>query len=319
MTDTTFKVVFSGKIQENFDLVTVKQRLAALYKAPPKKIENLFSGKRLILKSGLSRADAEKFRSVFDHTGAQCEVIPENLDLAASPVPPTGAKTPPAPPVSLEKAKPSQPVHEPYIKHQNRPKRRRIHPLIWVVIVIAVLAALYAIMFSFSVRGMRRAAESNTASVGVPSYSGRMVVYNDPSGFYQIELPPGFSVENNTAGRRSRITFNYGEGIQLTIYARSEAQAWNPDNELRKRNIEIRRGNAGPLSRAIILQTAPIQLAEASGFQMNLRKDKRLIRLIELVNGDNTVYSMTIFTPEAKGGEMLESLTQSVLETMTMR
>ena len=319
MNETTFKVVFSGKVQEHFDLVTVKQRLAALYKAPSKQIENLFSGKRLVLKSGLSREDAEKFRRIFDHTGAHCEVIPENLNTSPTPVPPTRAEAPPPAPISFEMTKPSQRVHAPYRKPKNPAKKRRVHPMIWALLVIGVLGALYAVMFSFSVRGMHRVAEGSTASSGVPTYSGRMVSYNDPSGFYEIEIPPGFSVENSTAGRRSRITFNYGDGVSLTIYARSEPQSWNPDNELRKRNIEIRQGNAGILSHAAILQTSPIQLAEAAGFQLNLRKGDLLMRLIELVNGDNTVFSMTIVTPEAQAGDLLELLTQAVLEGLTMR
>ncbi len=43
------------------------------------------------------------------------------------------------------------------------------------------------------------------------------------------------------------------------------------------------------------------------------------MRLIELVNGDNTVFSMTIVTPEAQAGDLLELLTQAVLEGLTMR
>lgn len=48
---TGFKIVFEGEIRAGEDLQEVKERLAALFKVDRGRIEPLFNGKQVVLKS----------------------------------------------------------------------------------------------------------------------------------------------------------------------------------------------------------------------------------------------------------------------------
>jgi len=316
MTEPRFKIVFAGKIRDGFDGVTVRQRLASLYKVNPKQIERLFSGQRMVLKSGLFRDEAERFRSLFDGTGAACEVVAEDLSAVALPIPPEQPPDPPVQPPPVTPIREKEAPKSPYAD-APAPRRRRTHPVVWVLAVVALMGLLYFIMFNLSMRGMRKAAES-TASNAVVDYSGRWVTYDDPSGYYSLELPLGFSVNPTSAGKRSHITFNYGDGATLTIDAAPWRQSWDPDRDLQKHVIRLRQGREAPYSGAIITRTAPIQLAAAEGYRLDLEKGAMRARIIILVNADNTGYRIDIVTQKQGNESMLETLTQAALERLRL-
>lgn len=317
MMDSRFKIVFAGRIREGFDNVTVRQRLASLYKSTPKQIDRLFSGQRLVLKSALSREEAERFRRVFDETGAVCEVVPENLEAKAEAVPPSRPDSrPPAPTLNTpETAK--NPVQSPYVGTKT-PRRRRTHPLIWALATVAILGILYAIMLNLPISRMPKVTSTTSTNL-VAGYSGNWVEYEDPFGYYSLELPPGFSSTPALVGDHSRVTFRYGNAVSLTIDAAPRTQAWDGDQELQKHILRIRQGREAPYSGAVISRTSSIQLAAAEGYLLFLEKDAMQARIVVLVNADNTRFRSDIVIKDKGDESMLESLTQAVLERMDMR
>jgi len=78
-----YNIVFYGKINLGWDIEGVKKNLSGLVKKDAKNIDSLFSGKPFILKKNIDRQIADKFKTVFEKTGALCEIqeIPEKLDL----------------------------------------------------------------------------------------------------------------------------------------------------------------------------------------------------------------------------------------------
>lgn len=320
MMDSRFKIIFAGRIREGFDNVTVRQRLASLYKTTPKQIDRLFSGQRLVLKSALPREEAERFRRIFDETGAVCEVVPENLEAKAEAVPPAQPDSrPPAPPAATlnapETAK-SQ-VQSPYVGTKP-PRRRRAHPLIWVLATVAILGILYALMLNLPMSRMPKVTNT-TPTNAVAGYSGNWVEYEDPSGYYSLELPPGFTATPAFVGDHSRVTFRYGNEASLIIDAAPRTQAWNSDQERQRHIMRIRQGREAPYSGAIISRASPIQLAAAEGYLLFLQKDTMQARIVVLVNADNTGFRSDIVIQNNSNESMLESLTRAVLERMDMR
>jgi hypothetical protein len=73
MGNATYRVIFRG-IAEGFSQEEVEEKLAAVFKVGPEKIKHLFKGKPVVIKKGLDRATALKYKSAFDRVGAQCAI-----------------------------------------------------------------------------------------------------------------------------------------------------------------------------------------------------------------------------------------------------
>ena len=91
MADPQYQVVFRGEIAPDTRIEVVKVNLAKLFKTDDAKIERLFSGKEMVLKKGLSRADGERYRALLEQAGALCEVVPLSF---TSPPPLAGRDAP---------------------------------------------------------------------------------------------------------------------------------------------------------------------------------------------------------------------------------
>lgn len=76
MDKPTFRLVFKGDYHLDCDLVDVKEKISVLLKADQSKVETLFTGKAVTLKSGLSREEALKMKAIFDRTGGLSYVEP---------------------------------------------------------------------------------------------------------------------------------------------------------------------------------------------------------------------------------------------------
>ena len=85
-----FEIAFSGEVVTGADEAQVRANLARLFQADEKRIAQLFSGRRVIIKNRLDAAAAEKYRAALTHAGARVEVvsmaIAEEIDLAPAPV-----------------------------------------------------------------------------------------------------------------------------------------------------------------------------------------------------------------------------------------
>lgn len=97
-----YEIAFSGQLVPGAQLELVKANLAKLFQADEQRLALLFSGRRVVIKSNLDAAGAEKYRSTLERAGALIEVVDldqeiEEIELApppAGPVAATGAGEP---------------------------------------------------------------------------------------------------------------------------------------------------------------------------------------------------------------------------------
>ena len=101
MSDELFDITFSGQIISGQDLDDVKQSIAFMFKADAARIEQMFSGHRVVIKRQLDEATAAKYRGAFEKAGAICEVRPVSQGEGESNV---GNQQTPTEPQSSEKA-----------------------------------------------------------------------------------------------------------------------------------------------------------------------------------------------------------------------
>jgi hypothetical protein len=71
MAATQYKLLFKGGIRAGRDEGSVKQLLGELLKLDAKGLAQLFSGRLITLKRGLSQADAIKYQQVLESIGAE--------------------------------------------------------------------------------------------------------------------------------------------------------------------------------------------------------------------------------------------------------
>ncbi len=76
MNDDLYLVRFHGDIDERYAIDEVKRNLTALFKAPPEKIDRLFSGAPAVIKNNVDRATALKYQAAMKKAGAICLIIP---------------------------------------------------------------------------------------------------------------------------------------------------------------------------------------------------------------------------------------------------
>jgi len=97
-----YEIAFSAQLVPGAQLELVKTNLAKLFQADEQRLALLFSGRRIVIKSNLDAAGAEKYRSTLERAGAVAEVVClddeiEEIELAAPPVAaPLGAPNPAA-------------------------------------------------------------------------------------------------------------------------------------------------------------------------------------------------------------------------------
>lgn len=102
-----YEIAFAGQVVPGASPDQVKENLARLFQADAQRIALLFSGRRIVIKSNLDAAGAEKYRATMERAGALAIVQPlqvEEVTLApppaaqpvAAPAPATPAQAAPA-------------------------------------------------------------------------------------------------------------------------------------------------------------------------------------------------------------------------------
>lgn len=81
MTDTRYKIVFTGELMPGAALDAVKDNLARLFKSDRSKIDALFTGNPVALKRDLNEGEADKYVGALQNAGAKVSKEP---DLSAS-------------------------------------------------------------------------------------------------------------------------------------------------------------------------------------------------------------------------------------------
>ena len=74
MDTAAYDIVFSGSLLAGRDPAQVRAELARLFKTDVAGIERLFCGQTVIIKKGIDRQTADKYRAVLEKAGALCEV-----------------------------------------------------------------------------------------------------------------------------------------------------------------------------------------------------------------------------------------------------
>ncbi len=106
-----YEIAFSGEMVAGANPESVKANVAKLFQADAQRIALLFSGRRIVIKSNLDAAGAEKYRETLSRAGAVVEVRGldveiEEIELAA---PPDITEAAPAPaPVPVAAVLPGQ-------------------------------------------------------------------------------------------------------------------------------------------------------------------------------------------------------------------
>lgn len=74
MSEEQFEIALLGTIREGADAEAVKARIGKMFNADSAKVEQLLSGRRVVIKKNVDQQTAEKYRSALDSAGAECEV-----------------------------------------------------------------------------------------------------------------------------------------------------------------------------------------------------------------------------------------------------
>lgn len=87
MNQSSYAVIFAGRASPGEAIEQVKSRVASLLKLRPDQLATLFSGKRVAIRRGLSLAQAQKLKILFERTGALCVIVPQaaSADVARGP------------------------------------------------------------------------------------------------------------------------------------------------------------------------------------------------------------------------------------------
>ncbi|MFG0720826.1 hypothetical protein ACF8PU_03940 [Pseudomonas sp. GLN_6] len=85
-----YEIAFSAQLVPGAQLELVKANVAKLFQADEQRLALLFSGRRIVIKSNLDEAGAEKYRSTLERAGAVVEVadmdeVIEEIELAPPP------------------------------------------------------------------------------------------------------------------------------------------------------------------------------------------------------------------------------------------
>jgi hypothetical protein len=103
-----YEIAFAGQVVPGASPDQVKENLARLFQADAQRIALLFSGRRIVIKSNLDAAGAEKYRATMERAGALAIVQPlqvEEVTLAPPPAPQPVAAPAPATPAQAAPAR----------------------------------------------------------------------------------------------------------------------------------------------------------------------------------------------------------------------
>lgn len=112
MSSTAVQLVFAGEVLTGFSHTQVREKLGRRLRLDEPRLNKLFSGQRVVIKRGLSPAEAADWVQRFRAIGAVLHAVPAkpaSTHSAALPAPPLATPPPPAA-AALPKATPPAPV-----------------------------------------------------------------------------------------------------------------------------------------------------------------------------------------------------------------
>ena len=85
--EALFQITFSGTTTGEFDLSTTKQQFMKLFKLSPEKLDRLFLGNEVTIKSNITESTAMSFAIKIAEAGCECSIVPmpDADDLTSDP------------------------------------------------------------------------------------------------------------------------------------------------------------------------------------------------------------------------------------------
>ena len=84
MSEEFYEVIFRGDLLAGQSVIEVKQRLAQLFNADATRIDQMFSGKPVVVKRNLDMGTAERYQSSLLKAGALVDIRPATINEAVS-------------------------------------------------------------------------------------------------------------------------------------------------------------------------------------------------------------------------------------------
>jgi hypothetical protein len=345
-TPDKYKIVFWGDLQKGHDLLSVKTKLASLFKVSGIVVDKLFLGKPVLARADLSQEAAQSFKMNFEKTGARCQVlkVSEKPQLSAPGVP--GQETEAV--ITQQLAELSPPPAAPReITYQQPRQPPQTGKKINVLTLLVFAVAIFAVFVIFKAISGKGSSESEPTTPGktvttpstprnppetrpstpqsqpqsqTPSGSRLQAeptkAFEDPKKYYSVSLPEGYLFINESTGNQSKFLFNYSANINVTITAYPMTEKRDPQEAMYAKMTEIEDGKAGPLSRLSIKSYDLVNFSGLEGFEILLERGTQLVHVYEMVSPTNTAFSIIIVTVGDNNQENHDILDSAVRESL---
>lgn len=83
MSEGKYRVIFSGKISEGYEIGEVKENISKIFKIPVAQCERMFTGRPIKIKDNIPYQEAERYQKAFENAGALCQIEATELAIAA--------------------------------------------------------------------------------------------------------------------------------------------------------------------------------------------------------------------------------------------
>lgn len=110
MEQPLFDIMFNGELVEGTDTKTAKQNLAKLFKSTPESMDKLFTGKPQVLKRGVDKAEALKYKAALHKAGVLARFKAHQTDTTDTAPPPPSQAT--APQIAAKPASQTAPTEQ---------------------------------------------------------------------------------------------------------------------------------------------------------------------------------------------------------------
>ena len=144
-----FNVVFGGAVSGGHKVEEVKKNLATLFKADPKKIDQLFETPQVVLKRNIDYDRAMKYQTAFQRAGAICDVEEVIQEIGQQAAAPSGPPPIPQPSDVHMVGGKRQSVHKSAPQAQIHKKNKR-GPYLIIFGVVLILIRAFSIAFKGS-------------------------------------------------------------------------------------------------------------------------------------------------------------------------
>ncbi|MFH1754706.1 MAG: hypothetical protein ABIA59_03285 [Candidatus Latescibacterota bacterium] len=145
------------------------------------------------------------------------------------------------------------------------------------------------------------------------------VPYQEPNGYYRVTLPGKYSPIPKHEGWRSETLFRYTKDNTVTIIADPGQGQWDPQAALDKRIQLIQAGRDDKFSAYQIIESNIVNISQAPGYEIVLKKDESTVHLYELVNRGSIQLSVSIVSTGKDRNYIMNTLTNAVEQTLSMR